>query len=261
MKNKILYILGSEIHYYTNEKKNSETIMFLHPAFCDHTCFDLQIDFFSKNYNLITIDMIGHGASKINKTKDKLDGTAKHINMIMEKESIEKIHIVGVSMGSLMAQYFAFLFPSKVISVTALGGYNIHTINNEINKNQRKAIFDWILKAIFSIDSFRKYVTSQSVINSDSIEKFYFGTQGFTRRSFTVMSGLENVIKDRKDYKITYPLMVLTGEKDTLLAHNAALRWKKSDSRIHHKVISSAGHCANMDNADEFNKVLSEFLN
>ena len=39
---------GNTIHYFIsgNGNNNGETIVFLHPVFGDHRCFDRQIDYF-----------------------------------------------------------------------------------------------------------------------------------------------------------------------------------------------------------------------
>lgn len=138
MTHKTIPLQGAEVHYFSNGKQNAESILFLHPAFSDHTCFDNQVDFFAEHFNVITVDLLGHGLSAVGKLKDKIDQSAKHINQILIRENIEKVHIVGVSMGSLLAQDFAMKFPSKTLSVTALGGYDINSIYPEINKAQRK---------------------------------------------------------------------------------------------------------------------------
>jgi len=77
---------GYAIHYYISGNKNNDLIIFLHPAFGDHRCFDKQIDFFSKSYRVITIDMLGHGLSQVNKSKDKIDFSIKHIKTIKQTQ-------------------------------------------------------------------------------------------------------------------------------------------------------------------------------
>ena len=37
---------GNTIHYFLSRNNGGETIVFLHPAFGDHRCFDRQIDYF-----------------------------------------------------------------------------------------------------------------------------------------------------------------------------------------------------------------------
>lgn len=260
MIHKTILLQGTEIHYFSNEKQGAESILFLHPAFSDHTCFDNQIDFFAEHFNVITVDLLGHGLSAVGKSKDKIDHSFKHINQILTKENIEKIHIVGVSMGSLLAQDFAIKFPSKILSVTALGGYDINSIYPEINKSQRKEMLKWLLKVLFSMDSFRKYAASISAIKEHEQANFYKSTKGFTRKSFTVMSALGNIIAERENPHKSYPLLILSGEKDNELALQVAHKWhgKEAESRFH--IVKNAGHCANMDNPIEFNKTVLDFI-
>ena len=126
---------GNTIHYFISGNNDGETIVFLHPAFGDHRCFDRQIDYFSSNYQIITLDMLGHGLTGVGKSKDNITATPLHISEILKVENKDKAHIVGVSLGSLLAQDFALKYPEKVLSLTALGGYDINKVQKEIAKN------------------------------------------------------------------------------------------------------------------------------
>ena len=75
------------------------------------------------------------------------------------------------------------------------------------------------------------------------------------------MAGLGNVIKERESYSRTFHMMILTGEQDSELALKTAHKWYNSDPKSIHHIISDAGHCANMDNPDEFNYVVFDFIN
>jgi len=59
-------------------------------------------------------------------------------------------------MGTLIAQYFALKYPDKVNSLTALGGYDINKNNKEAANAQRFENFKLIVKALFSMNSFRR---------------------------------------------------------------------------------------------------------
>lgn len=260
MVHKAIPIQGTEVHYFVYGKQDSESILFLHPAFSDHSCFDNQIDFFTEHFKVITVDLLGHGLSAVGKSKNKLDQSAEHINQILIRENIGKVHIVGVSMGSLLAQDFATKFPSKTLSITALGGYDINRIYPEINKAQRKEMLNWFFKVLFSMDAFRRYAASVSSIKENEQANFYKSTKGFTRKSFMVMSGLGSVIAERANYIRPYPLLILSGEKDNELALQVARKWHNKESESRFYVIKDAGHCANMDNPTEFNKIVLGFI-
>jgi pimeloyl-ACP methyl ester carboxylesterase len=260
IEHKVLEKEGYAIHYFISGDKSKETIIFLHPAFADHRCFDKQIDFFSKNYQVLTVDLLGHGLSQAGKAKVKIDSSAEHIEEIMKNTGIESAHIVGVSMGSLIAQYFALKHPERVLSLTVLGGYSINKENKELAKAQRKETFKWLFKMLFSMDAFRKYVASVSLIDKAEQVRFFESASLFTRRSFIVMSGLGKIIHQRENGQQPFPLLILSGEKDLALALKTSAEWHKEVKGSQFYVIEKAGHCANMDNSAKFNEVLLNFI-
>ena len=251
---------GHSIHYFMSGNKTGETIIFLHSAFGDHRCFDRQIDCFSQNFRVITVDMLGHGLTGSEKSSGNISETYFHIADILAQEEIENVHIVGVSLGALLAQDFALKYPDKILSLTALGGYNINKEQKEVAKAQQKEMFKWLFKMIFSMDAFRRYTASVTLIDKIEQAHFYESVKLFTRKSFTVMTGLDKLIANRS-VKHNYPLLILSGEKDTELAVKSAKQWHIDDPESQMQIIENAGHCANMDNSAAFNEILMAFLN
>lgn len=260
IEHKTLKMDGYEIHYDVSGKENNDLIVFLHPAFSDHRAFDQQIDYFSKDYRVITIDLIGHGLSKANKSKDKIDASSEHIRKILEFEGYDRVNLVGVSMGSLIAQYFALQYPDKVKSLTALGGYDINKENKEVEKVQRASNLGLIFRATFSMKSFRKKTAEITCITKKGQSLFYETASFYERKSFLVMQGLQNVIKDRKNIKPKYPTLILTAEFDIELAKKLAKEWHTNLDNSEYFMIKDAGHCANIDRPLEFNRLVKEFI-
>ncbi len=261
VEHKVLKQEGYSIHYYTSGDPTNELIFFLHAAFADHRNFDKQIDHFSKNYRVVTIDLLGHGLSAVEKARDKIDASVTHIALILQSEGYEKAHFVGVSMGTLIAQYFALLQPEKVLSMTVLGGYDINADNSEIVRAQRSEQFKWIFKALISMNSFRRYVSKVSVSNSENQSRYFEMAGFFTLRSFASMAGLAKVLQKRENIKRDYPLLILCGDKDLELAQRMNKKWHESDTTSLYSIIERAGHCANMDNPEDFNRIVSAFIN
>lgn len=251
---------GYSIIYYATGDKEKELIVFLHPAFADHRCFDKQIDYFAQDFRVVTIDMLGHGLSKVEKAKDKIDQTIHHIDTILKNEGYNKAHFVGVSMGTLIAQYYSLHYPEKVQSMTILGGYDINANNKEIAKAQRSENIRWIFKALFSMNSFRRYVSSVSVSQPAEQARFYEMAGLFTRKSFIAMSGLGNILKQRDNIIRNYPLLILSGDKDIELAKRMSKKWHDSEPTSRFQMIENAGHCANMDDSYAFNRIVMSFI-
>jgi len=259
VEHKVLNTEDCKIHYYKSGT-GREAIVLLHPAFSDHRAFDQQIDFFAKEYTLICIDILGHGLSKAESSKDKIDATSRHINEILEIENFEKVHLIGVSMGSLIAQHFAFEYPNKTKSIIALGGYSIHKDSKEIEKAQRSTQFGLVLRALFSMNSFRKAVAKMTCYTKKGQSLFYQSTSYYKRKSFLVMQGLNNIISDRIVSTPQYKTLILVGEHDIELAIRKAEEWHNDNANSEFKIIENAGHCAHMDQAIIFNQIVIDFI-
>jgi len=260
IEHKTLKMDDYEIYYFVSGIENNDLIVFLHPAFSDHRAFDQQIDFFSKKYRIITIDLIGHGLSKAKNSKEKIDASSKHIEKILEIEGYDKAHLVGVSMGSLIAQYFALNCPVRTKSLTALGGYDINKENKEVEKAQRSSNLSLIFRAVFSMKSFKKKTAEITCKTEKGQALFYETASHYERKSFMVMQGLQNVIKNRETVKSQYPTLILTGEFDIELAKKMAKEWHSEIDNSNYLMIENAGHCAYMDKPLEFNKIVLEFI-
>jgi pimeloyl-ACP methyl ester carboxylesterase len=259
IEHKQLQRSGYAIHYFVSGQTGKPLIIFLHPAFADHRAFDYQLDSFAPHYHVITLDLLGHGLSRYSGGQDKLDASADHIRTIMDNEGCQRAHLVGVSLGSLLAQYVALLHPERVASLTVMGGYNINADNRAINKAQRGEMLKWLLQALFSMNSLRRHVAAVSVLKSSEQARFYEMAQGFHFRSFQAMQGMGHVLQ-RRDVPRTYPLLLACGDHDLPLAQNAARTWHTADAGSELSIITNAGHCANMDQPAAFNAALAEFL-
>ncbi|MBK7711345.1 MAG: hypothetical protein IPJ37_10630 [Bacteroidales bacterium] len=110
------------------------------------------------------------------------------------------------------------------------------------------------------MNSFRRYVASVSVSDTGEQVRFYEMSKMFTRKSFMIMSGLSNVLQKRDGVKLSFPLLIMSGENDIELAKNQAKGRQDSQSNSKYYLIENAGHCANMDNSDRFNEILMDFI-
>jgi len=237
---------NSTVTYYIKGNREGKTIFMLHPAFADHTIFNHQTDYFKDKYQIITLDMPGHGQNQFKGSTITINETPEIIHHILAENGIKACHLIGVSLGSLVAQSFADRYPHQAESVTIVGGYSIHKANEHILKAQRKEGLKWILYILFSMKKFRNYVTSVSCHTSQGRELFNRGIQHFTRRSFPAMSGM-NALFTKKDTHVPYPLLIITGEHDIKLAQDAAVEMHALEKHSHIVHLSGAGHCANVD--------------
>lgn len=250
---------NAQISYYISGNKGKEAILFLHPAFADHRIFETQENYFKDHYQVILIDMPGHGGSRIHGSKVTLRDMPEIIKHILEENRVTVCHVVGVSLGSLVAQAFADRYRNWVQSVTIVGGYSIHKENEHILKTQRKEGLKWILYILFSMNKFRNYVTSVSCSSDRGREVFTNGIQQFRRSSFPAMAGINDFFS-RKENPMPYRMLIVYGEHDLKLIKDAAHALHELEIHSQLELIPGAGHCANIDAPNEFNTILENFL-
>ena len=85
-----LKINDSPITYYVSGRDRDEWVLFLHAAFFNHKMFKTQIEYFRNKYNVLAVDIIGHGKSINTKKGDSIDKMSAWIYDIMNAQKIEK---------------------------------------------------------------------------------------------------------------------------------------------------------------------------
>ena len=246
------------LHYFTQGDARNELIVFLHPAFGDHTCFAEQIDVFALHYRVVVVDMIGHGLSQVKGSQTIAHTSALFVDIIA-REGHNEAHLVGVSLGGLIAQDVAARFPTMIKTLTVLGGYPIFGASNAIQRAQLGEMAKWLLLMIVSMERFRRYIARKTVIHPHAQAKFYASTRLFTRRSLRAMSGMNTVM--RPEYKPQqHPFQILIGDQDIPLMRAVAEAWHQQEPNSEYHLIRNAGHCANMDNPLDFNALLLSFI-
>ena len=108
---------NQSFYIYTNNK--TIPIVFIHGVGLDHKMWVPQINYF-KNYSTITYDLLGHGKTPFKKEKIKMKDYVEQLMSIIEFLNIEKINLVGFSIGSLIALDFAADFQKKLNSLTLI---------------------------------------------------------------------------------------------------------------------------------------------
>jgi len=77
-----------------------------------------QINYF--NNTVVTYDILGHGKTSLNKEKISFDDFSEQLLNLIDEIKFEKIHLVGFSIGSLIARNFATKYNSRLSSLTLL---------------------------------------------------------------------------------------------------------------------------------------------
>nr|WP_283094521.1 alpha/beta hydrolase [Paenibacillus sp. ATY16] len=107
----------TSIYYETHG--NGFPIFFIHGHGLTHEMFKLQIDFFSKEYQVIVCDLRGNGKSgKLTQARsDIIETQCLDLILLMNELRIGQAAFVGVSYGGLIVQHLAKHYKERVHSI------------------------------------------------------------------------------------------------------------------------------------------------
>lgn len=257
---KQLRLDGSPIAYYVSGREHKEWVLFLHAAFVNHNMFKTQVDYFRDKHNVLLVDIIGHGNSTDAKRGDSIAEMPPWINEILAKEKIKQAHIVGISLGAILAQDFANRYPKAVQSLACFGGYDINNFDKRLQKENGMSQLRMMLKAAFSVKWFAKSNKKISAYTAQSQKDFYEMNIRFPKKFFMYLASLNTMVNVRQTEPREYPLLIGCGQYDIPMELSAAEMWKENEPKCRMVIFEGAGHCVNMDVQQQFNKVLEGFL-
>lgn len=250
---------NSPITYFVSRTGQAEWILFIHAAFVDHNMFRAQFAYFENKYNILAVDVIGHGQSVDTQKGDTIERMSKWISDILKAETIDKVHIVGVSLGAVLAQDFANRYPYAVSSLACFGGYDINNFDKKMkNENSAKQKL-MMLKAFVSVKWFAKANRKISAYTAQAQNDFFAMNVRFPKKSLMYLATLDHMVNRYQTGRRNYPLLIGCGKFDIPMELEAIKAWKSSEPDCTVVLFENAGHCVNMDVPQEFNKTMEEF--
>ena len=106
--------------YNLIKKNDTVPIVFIHGVGLTKEIWRPQVDFF-KDRNLLTYDLLGHGDTPLKKTQLNFEDFTKQLLNLIDELNINKIHLVGFSLGSIIARHFAAEHSNRLSSLVLHG--------------------------------------------------------------------------------------------------------------------------------------------
>ncbi|MDR0830704.1 MAG: alpha/beta hydrolase [Prevotellaceae bacterium] len=250
-----------DINYWYRQGTGNEVVFLLHGAGCDHVMFEKQLSVFDENYNVIAWDARGHGLSVLKEPQkfdfcDMIDDILK----LFEIHKIKNAAFIGQSMGGNLAQEIAYRYPEKVSKMILI---------DSTKNTQELTIFEKIMlkmsKFIFKCYPYKTLINQSAAACGNTIYAQNYVKNCFKKLSkqtiIDITMSVMQCLHQDNDYRFPVPVLLLCGSGDKSGNIRKAVNlWQKTDENCELYMIQIAGHCANMDNPDETNKQIVEFL-
>jgi pimeloyl-ACP methyl ester carboxylesterase len=112
---------GIPIHSSSDGK--GPALVFVHGWTCDSTSWAAQVPAFDKKYQVITLDLPGHGKSGSPKDgKLSMDLFARAVEAVRVEAKAQQVVLIGHSMGAPVIRQYAHLYPDRVAGLVAVDG-------------------------------------------------------------------------------------------------------------------------------------------
>ena len=98
-------------------------IVFVHGWTCDSSSWGAQVPVFAKKYRVLTLDLPGHGQSASPADgKFSMELFARAVEAVRAEARVDRIVLVGHSMGAPVIRQYARLYPQHVAGLVAVDG-------------------------------------------------------------------------------------------------------------------------------------------
>ena len=236
--------------------KNKETIVLLHGSGQSHVVWSLTEQYLSsQGYNVLTIDLPGHGNSEGESLKS-IEEIADWLDKVVRKVGVSQLTIVGHSQGCLVSLEYYLKFPKKIKKlVFVAGAYEI-----PVNKN----LIDLSLSGdMESLNLMMKwgYGHSKQFIGGNPLQKILNSTREVREVLAVDLIACNNYKNGMKAVKtVRCPTFFVFGELDKMIKLENGKKFAEliSGSKTH--VIKNCGHMIILENAFEMREKVAEFL-
>lgn len=256
---KVLFYKNTAVHYVDIGK--GAAVVLLHGFMENQSMWNDFIPELSKRNRVITIDLLGHGATECLGYVHTMEDQADMVQAVLAELKIRKAVFVGHSMGGYIALAFAELFPEYMKGLVLMNS------TSRADSDERKTNRDRAIKAVkkdytsfvrlsianlFSEENRTKLVDE---IEKVKLEALKTPLQG-------IIAALEGM-KIRKNREVllhvtTFPKMLILGKRD------GVLNYEENTNQIENTDVQLLsfpdGHMSHIENNVETLKAVIDFI-
>ncbi len=247
------YIIGLDVPWVT----------FIHGAGASSSTWFKQVRAFRKEYNVLVLDLRGHGKSErgLWEKGDNFTEIAKEVVDVLDELHIQKSHIVGMSLGTIVAQTIADDYPERVSSLV-LGGAVIRL-------NLRTKCLVWVGHALKRFVPYMllykifAYIIMPRKSHEESRLMFVNQAKKMCQKEFIKWFSLTKLVNPYlsrlQSSTAEIPTLFLMGEEDYLFIPPVEEVVKRSE-RFELQTIEDSGHVCNIDQPAIFNRLTLHYI-
>ena len=251
---------------YRTQNQKASWITFIHGAGGSSAIWFKQIRFFSRYFNLLLIDLRGHGASQgliqnPFKTKYSFESIAEDIFEVMDHVEIEKSHFVGISLGTILIRQLAEMQPRRVDKMIMGGAILELNLRSRIlmyfgNATKSVLPYMWLYRFFAFIIMPNRNHRESRILFIREAKKLY---QKEFIRWFKLTSEVMTKLKIFRKVSVDIPTLYIMGDQDYMFLPSVQ-KVTECDPWSQLLVLEECGHVVNVEKPEKFNNGMMLFL-
>ncbi|MFE8702930.1 alpha/beta fold hydrolase [Cytobacillus sp. FJAT-54145] len=253
------------LYYKTYELSPAhEWAVFIHGAGGSSSIWYKQIREFKKHFNVLLIDLRGHGKSKDQRLLKKnysFNEVSIDIIEVLDYLKIQSAHFIGVSLGTILIRNIAEIDPNRIKSMV-LGGAvirlntRVKTLMTLGNIGKKIIPYMWLYKLFAWCLMPKKRHEESRLLFVNQAKKL---CQKEFIKWFKLTRDVAPLLVHFEENKIKIPTLYVMGKEDYMFLYPVEEIVKRCDySKL--TVIEDSGHVCNVDQPEKFNEISIKFL-
>lgn len=249
---------------YKNEN-SSQWVTFVHGAGGSSSIWFKQIRDFQKHYNVLLLDLRGHGDSKIQKVfhqKYTFKAIANDVLEVIDHLKIETSHFVGISLGTIVIRQLAEMHPERVKSMILGGAILKMNFRSQVLMRLGN-IFKYVLPYLV-LYRFFAFVIMPKANHKQSRLLFINEAKKLYQKEFikwfTLTAEINPVLRWFRQVELNIPTFYVMGEEDYMFLPSVRKTVEKHYKSSRLFVIEKCGHVVNVEQPLIFNKTVISFI-
>ena len=247
------------IEYSLSGSKGKETILFVHGLGANLNQFEKQHEYFSNSFQVLSINLRGHGKSHLTFQSDQPDFTlsamSEDVIKVLDYLASEQAHFVGNSMGGNVGYELLKSHPLRLKTFTTFG---------TTAKLKKSKLTIALMRTMYKLLSSRTIGNLSSSSGNTAYSKQLIKKMMSQTAKSTMLAIIPNIANFNylaviRNSKI--PAMIIKGGNDQEINKVIGSTIQEFEKRgnFQLKNMTEIGHFANLDNPEQFNHLLEDF--
>lgn len=245
---------------------SKEWVVFIHGAGGSSAVWFKQLKDFKVHYNLLLIDLRGHGKSAelpqaIYNEEYTIRAVTEDIMEVLDHIKLPPAHFMGVSLGTILARQLAELQPERVKSLVMAGAVTRLTTQSRVlvflgNAFKRIIPYMWLYSLFaFVIMPRKQHAESRNLFIREA-QKL---CQKEFIRWFKLTKDINPLLRYFKESDLGIPTLYVMGDQDVMFLEPVKKIVKNHTSSIL-KILDKCGHVVNVEQPQQFNELSLAFI-